>query len=117
MFLDDIQIASKRVRARDPVTSVDAAIRAQRFAASHANRILRALEGKSLSTHEIAGATGMHITQVARRTAELRSIGRIEVVQAGGEDLVRGGSRVWQLAEKNLASTEEKVCNQTSATV
>lgn len=110
-------IDRRRARATDPSTSLEAAIKAQRFAASHAGRILRALQGKSLSTHEIADATDMHITQVARRTAELRAIGRIEVVQVAGQDLVRGGSRVWQLAEKNLASDEENVCRQTSVTV
>jgi predicted transcriptional regulator len=94
-FFDDIQVI-KRVRASDPVTSVEAAERAAKFATSHAGRILSALRlHGALTAHEIGTRTGLTVVQVDRRLPELKESGCVAVQQDGDGDLVRDGFRVW----------------------
>lgn len=88
--------AALRVRAQDPITSVEAAERAAEFAGSHKERILRALGDAELSAREIAKASGLELVQVDRRLHELQRDRLAEVVTAGGADVARGGCRVWR---------------------
>lgn len=88
--------ASPRARLQDPSTSHAAAERAARFAESHADRILLALQyGEGLNAQEIGESAGLTVVQVDRRTVELQRRGSIRVLQANGQDLVRNGMRVW----------------------
>lgn len=74
-----------RARRRDPATSHRAAEQAEKFAASHAGRILAALlEHGDLSTHRIADLTGLTVVQVDRRAAELKAQGRVIVASDAG---------------------------------
>lgn len=84
------------VRAHDPISSVLAAERAPLFAGKHCDRILAALRGQPSTAHEIEQATGLTVVQVDRRLPELLRYGKARVVQVGGEDLMRGGARVWE---------------------
>lgn len=87
-----------RARRTDPVTSKAAAVNAERFAASHAGRILAALETLGTATaHEIAQQAGLTVVQVDRRLCELERAGRAHVITQGGVPLVRDGFRVWSL--------------------
>jgi predicted transcriptional regulator len=84
-------------RALDPMTSVLAAERAEKFKASHAERILSALkENGPASASKLQALTGLTIVQIDRRTIELQRAGLIEVVIAGGQPLTAGGCRVWR---------------------
>lgn len=88
-----------RVRAHDPGTSVAAAERAAQFAGSHAQRILAVCSHtRPMTTAEIAGAAGLTVVQVARRTVELLRDKRLAVAQLDGEDMVVDGYRCWLLA-------------------
>lgn len=94
MFLDDIQPV--RARKTDPVTSHTAAKNAERFAASHAGRILAALKEGPRTAAGLAAMTGLSIVQVDRRLPELRKAGLAEVMHDGGVDVVVSGYRVWR---------------------
>lgn len=85
-----------RVRANDPGSSIIAAERAEEFAGSHCERILRALRDDELSSHQIAKLSSLTVVQVDRRLHELRRAGRIELVHVDGEELMRAGYRVWR---------------------
>lgn len=85
------------VRARDPITSVLAAEAAIKLAGNHCDRILADLKQRGQATpHEMQCTTGLTVVQIDRRLPELLKAGRVRVVQRGGEDLVRGGARVWE---------------------
>lgn len=86
----------RRARRNDPSTSKEAAAKAERFAKSHSGRILFALQGASLTAHEIGLLTGLQVVQVDRRTVELQRAGRIQVVQENGQDATRDGFRIWE---------------------
>lgn len=86
------------VRAHDPITSIAAAESAAMFSGGHCDRILAALRGRALTAHELQSATGLTVVQIDRRLPELLRNGKARVVQVGGEDLVRGGARVWEAA-------------------
>jgi len=88
--------AEPRARRTDPATSHAAAAKAERFASSHAGRILAALRDLGTATaHELAPATGLTVVQIDRRMVELQRAGRAYVVSMGGEPLTRDGFRVW----------------------
>jgi len=80
-----------RARATDPGTSIDAAINAEKFAASHAGRIMAVLaqQGPS-SASKLALFTGLTVVQIDRRMKEIQVKG---MAQPTGE--VRDGCRVW----------------------
>lgn len=86
------------VRARDPLTSISAAESAHAFSGAHCDRILAALKQGAATPHEMQKATGLTVVQLDRRLPELSRNGKVRVVQVGGEDLVRGNARVWELA-------------------
>lgn len=68
-----------RARATDPVTSKEAADRAEAFAESQSERVLRAVvEKPGLTACEIAERCGLDRHAVSRRLPELRRDGKIE---------------------------------------
>ncbi len=85
-----------RARFTDPATSHAAARKAARFAASHAGRILAALQQGPATAHELERRTGLTVPQIDRRMTELADAGRVCLVLFMGEPLVRGGCRVWE---------------------
>lgn len=104
-----------RARAGDPLSSINAAENAALFAGAHKDRIVAALSALGNATaHEVAEATGLTVVQVDRRLPELKRDGAAEVLQLIGEDVMRGGFRVWVL-QKNLAAEQQKVADATTA--
>lgn len=104
-----------RVRAGDPLSSLHAADNAALFAGAHKERISAALDMLGSGTaHEIANATGLTVVQVDRRLPELKRDGVARVLEAGGQDVMRGGFRVWVL-EKNLTAAQQDVAGATFA--
>ena len=72
-------IESPRARRRDPSTSHDAAKKAERFARSHAGRILAVFQSNATFTwtaHELAIQTGLSVVQIDRRLHEIPQIER-----------------------------------------
>lgn len=97
-----------RARSTDPTTSHAAAARAARFAESHAGRILAAVRKCGNATaHSISCYTGLSVVQIDRRLPELQRSGLVEVVQQGGQDMVRGGYRVWRAVDSSFAAMGE----------
>lgn len=97
MYFDNITLV--RSRKTDPLTSHQAAKRAERFADSHAGRILEALRrgfSGGMNAEEIGEMTGLTVVQVDRRTIELQRKGLIRVRQIAGVDLTSNGMRVWE---------------------
>lgn len=102
-----------RVRASDPLSSLQAADNAALFAGAHKGRISAALDMLGTGTaHEIAKATGLTVVQVDRRLPELKRDDVARVLEAGGQDVMRGGFRVWVL-EKNLTAAQQEVASTT----
>ncbi len=91
-------IEPKRARNRDPETSKDAARKTWRFATSHAQRILAALQTHGpRSAHELSQLIGLSVVQIDRRTVELQRNGYIDVAKLDdGADKVVDGFRVWE---------------------
>lgn len=94
MFLDDIQPV--RARKTDPVTSHTAAKNAERFAASHAGRILAELRKGVATAHRLSELTGLTVVQIDRRLPELEKAGLARPVLVCGAPLIVGGFRVWE---------------------
>jgi len=91
--------AEPRARRTDPATSHAAAAKAERFATTHAGRILAALRDLGTATaHELSTATGLTVVQIDRRTIELQRAGLAYVVSMDGDPLTRDGFRVWAAA-------------------
>lgn len=84
------------VRAHDPLASIRAAERSVRFSEGHCRLILDALERRPATAHELQSSTGLTVVQIDRRLPELQRAGKARVVQVAGEDLTRGGARVWE---------------------
>ncbi len=102
-----------RARATDPISSIHAAEGAALFAGPHKDRIVNALTAlKNATAHEIAHATGLTVVQVDRRLPELKRYGVARVLELAGDDVMRGGFRVWVL-EKTLAEEQQKVAAAT----
>ena len=100
MLTNDIR---DRVRASDPLSSVLAAERSAKFSNTQKGRILLALSRLGAATaREIGVHTGLEVVQIDRRLPEALRDGTAEVLQFNGEDVIRGGCRVWRLVEKNL---------------
>lgn len=87
---------SPRARATDPLTSHAAALRSERFAGSHCDRILAALNRGPATAHELTDRTGLTVVQIDRRLPDLANAGRARVVLVNGQPLARGGARVWE---------------------
>lgn len=89
--------AQHLVRASDPLSSVLAAEAAIKFTGNHCDRILADLKKRGQATpHEMQCTTGLTVVQIDRCLPELLRAGRVQVVQRGGMDLIRGGARVWE---------------------
>lgn len=89
------EIAARR---SDPATSHAAAARAAGFHASHAGRILLALQlhGQS-SPHRLEGLVGLSVVQIDRRLPELKRAGLARVVTTNdGVEQVERGARIWE---------------------
>lgn len=88
----------EHVRAQDPGTSIAAAEKARGAAKHHCEAIVRALEQHGdMTVREIGAKVGLTHVQVARRMPDLKRAGLAEVVQTpSGNDLERGGCRVWR---------------------
>lgn len=84
-------------RAQDPISSVLAAEGASAFSKPHCDRILAALQDGPATAHELQDATGLTVVQIDRRLPELSRNGKARVVVVDGEDLIRGGARVWEV--------------------
>lgn len=95
-MLDNITPAS-RARRTEPETSKTAAVNSERFAASHAGRILEALKEGPRTAHGLAAMTGLSVVQVDRRLPELARGGLAAVMTDElGHAVVVGGYRVWE---------------------
>lgn len=94
-----IEFAPERAARRtDPGTSQAAAKNAQRFAASHAGRILQALKTHGpRSAHELEQLVGLSVVQIDRRLPDLKvaKLARVQCLDDGA-DVVRSGCRVWE---------------------
>ena len=94
-----------RARSSDPSTSKRAAIKAERFALSHAGRIVCALVNwkdmgyTSAGVDEIAAISRLTIVQIDRRLHEMQDSGLVELVMENGQPKVRNGYRVWTLKD------------------
>jgi len=86
-----------RARKSDPTTSHEAARNADRFANTHKNRILEALEEGPRTAFGLSQMTGLTVVQIDRRAVELERAGLIDYIkdEAGNEWTV-GGYRVWR---------------------
>lgn len=81
-------------RRTDPMTSIVAGRNADKFAASHAGRILAVLKlHGDLSPKQIADYTGLSVVQIDRRRHEMKRDGLIVVL-----DEIRHGCQVWRAA-------------------
>lgn len=87
-----LTLEQPRARRSDPSTSHAAAKRAERFASSHAGRILEALRQHPMTAKEISANTGLSVEQVCRRLPEIAGV---QVITQGGRDIERDGYRVW----------------------
>ena len=88
---------TQRARRSDPTTSHQAAAKAEKFASSHAGRILAALKAHGPKTAHELHTTGLTVVQIDRRLPELCKLGLVQVVKLDdGADMVRGGFRVWE---------------------
>lgn len=97
---DQLQIdfdAVRACRATDPITSYEAAVKAQRFKAGHAARIVAALKQHGpMSPKEMFTFTGLSVVQIDRRRKELIDAGMVRIVKLDdGISLKRDGCEVW----------------------
>lgn len=103
MSIADLEEVKYRVRAHDPITSVEAAEESLKFSKTQCGRILAALERLgNAGADELATATGLTVVQVDRRLPELKRDKLAHVLQLNGEDVRRDGYRVWAPTKKNL---------------
>jgi len=85
-----------RARNSDPITSHVAARNAERFAESHAGRILLELRNGVATACRLSDLTGLTVVQIDRRLPELAKSGLARPVVVCGAHLVVGGYRVWE---------------------
>ncbi|MGJ7512371.1 hypothetical protein [Variovorax sp. GT1P44] len=86
-----------RARRTDPDTSHQAAARAEKFAKSHAGRILGDLKRVGTGTAaSISANTGLTVVQIDRRLHEMEKEGLIRLVMVCGVVLEIGGYRCWE---------------------
>lgn len=90
--------ATHAARRHDPETSHVAARNAEKFAASHAGRILAALKTHGpRSAHELEAIVGLSVVQIDRRLPDLKNAGFARVAQLDdGADRIVDGFRVWE---------------------
>ena len=99
MLLDDIQLAPRRARTTDPVTSHEAAARVGEFASDHATRVLDALKraGGKAGAEQIAWLAGMDGYQASKRLPECERAGLVR--RTDETAMTRSGRKetVWEL--------------------
>lgn len=107
----------EHVRAQDPGTSIAAAEKARGAARRHCEAIVNALDlHGDMTVREIGAKVGLTHVQVARRMPDLQRAGLAEVVQTpGGDDLERGGCRVWRRANRELATIAAPVSKESAS--
>lgn len=77
--LDLDYVAFTHARAADPSTSREAAVRAKRFATTHADMVLDALRARGgLTPHELAAVLPLDSVQITRRLNDLKTAGHAE---------------------------------------
>lgn len=87
----------KKARSSDPLTSKRAATRASDFAATHAGRILLALQQHGpMTAKEIGERIGLTHVQVDRRRKELVDLRLVRIATSAGEAIVREGCEVME---------------------
>lgn len=86
-----------RSRSSDPITSHLAAEGAAKFAGSHAQRILAALDEITSGTPaEIGEEAGLTVVQVDRRLCELQRANQADFLKdMAGKPVTRDGFRIW----------------------
>jgi len=90
----------RRARRSDPGTSKAAARNAERFASTHAGRIMEELRKGPRTARGLAAMTGLTVVQIDRRLPELESAGLAETLDDGQGGAVEiGGYRVWRYIE------------------
>ena len=113
MVIDTSDEVRKRVRAHDPLTSVEAAERSMEFSGNQSERIHAALKHlKTGTAHEIGVLIGLTVVQVDRRLPELKRAGSAEVIQVNGGDMRRGDYRVWRAKNFDPAATKAEGVNK-----
>lgn len=87
-----------RARRRDPATSQAAARNAEKFASSHAGRILAALkEHGPLSAAQMHQFTGLTTVQADRRRKEMIGAGLVRIkTMNDGHPVTHEGCEVWE---------------------
>lgn len=90
-----------KARRSDPETSHTAARNAEKFASSHAGRILAALKTHGpRNAHELEALVGLSVVQIDRRLPDLKSAGLARVAKLDdGADRIVDGFRVWESVE------------------
>ncbi len=98
--MTQIAIEPQRLaRITDPMTSHQAAERAQKFAPAQHARIQVALEmlGRPAGAHEIAEVAGLTQVQVCKRLPEMQRAGLVEPTGETRPTGWGGSERVWRL--------------------
>jgi predicted transcriptional regulator len=100
IYFDNIEPVkrSKLARRENPQTSHDAGLKAEKFAASHAGKILDALKQHgAMTVKEIADCgIGLNQYQIGKRMAALEGDLLIERASAMGERMTRDGCTIWE---------------------
>ena len=86
--------AEARARSTDPQTSKDAAARAERFAGTHAWKILMCLHEGWGTAQTIGQQVGLTVEQVCRRLPEIKDI---EPATMHGKPATLNGFRLWRI--------------------
>ena len=87
----------RRARRSDPSTSKAAAKNAERFASTHAGRILEELRKGPRTARGLSEMTGLTVVQIDRRLPEMKDAGLVETIDDGhGDDLRFFGYRIWR---------------------
>jgi DNA-binding transcriptional ArsR family regulator len=95
VIFDNITLV--RARRTDPSTSKTAAKNAERFAASHAGRILEELRKGPRTAAGLSAMTGVTLVQIDRRLPEMEEAGLVETLDDGqGGAVSIGGYRIWK---------------------
>ena len=87
-----------RARRSDPATSHQAAAKAEKFASSHAGRILAALQTHGpLSASQMYVFTGLSTVQCDRRRKEMIGAGLVRIkTMDDGHPVTHNGCEVWE---------------------
>lgn len=99
-FLDPelpVPMPMPAARAKDPVTSHEAAEGAKDFASNHNDRILEALQLGPASKTELWRRTSISDVAIQRRCSDLVKAGKLIVISEDGRSLTGNRERVYAL--------------------